>query len=58
MIFNVVFDAVLWHWVVVVLEEESGPDGFGRVMQNMAALFYANNSFLVSTRYERLQQAF
>ena len=28
MIFNVVVDAVLYHWILVMAEEESIPEGF------------------------------
>ena len=28
MIFNVVVDAVLYHWILVMAEEESRPEGF------------------------------
>ena len=57
-ILNVVVDAVLCHWVMVVEEEDSGPYGFSRAVQNMAALFYTKNGLLASTRAERLQQVF
>ena len=30
-IFNVVVDAVIFHWVTEVAREEVGPDGVGRV---------------------------
>ena len=38
-IFNIVFNAVICHWGMVVVGEDMGPKGFGRYMQNMAALF-------------------
>ena len=57
-IFKVVFDAVLWHWVTVVVEEEARPDSFGRAVQILVALFCADNGLIVSMIDERLQRAF
>ena len=54
-IFKVVFDAVLWHWVTVVAEEEAGPEGFGPVVRSLTALFCANDGLLASTRAEMLE---
>ena len=39
-------------------EEEGVPYCFGRAVQNMALIFYANDSLLVSTSNERLHRAF
>ena len=47
-IFNVLTDAVLWHWVtiVAVTEKTENPrtEGFGWGIQQLAAYFYANNA--------------
>ena len=58
MIFNVVNNAVLWHWVKLVVEEEAGLHCFGWAVQNMAALFYTDDGLLALTRYKRLKQDF
>ena len=42
-IFNMEVDAVIYHWITLVVGEEAGPDGFRRAIQWMTALFYANN---------------
>ena len=39
MIFNIVMDSVMRHWITVVTVEESGHDGFGRSVQMVAAFF-------------------
>ena len=57
-IFNMVVDAVLRQWVMGMSEEEGVPYCFGRAVQNMAVIFYANDSLLVSTSNERLHRAF
>ena len=56
-ILYVVVDEVMRHWVMVVVEEEAGPDGFGRVARSLAALLYGDDSLIGSTRVEMLQQA-
>ena len=43
---------------MVMAEEESGPDGFGRVVQNMAAILYTNDGLLASTSSDCLQGEF
>ena len=60
MIFNVVVDAVLHHWVSVVAEAdgEVGPEVFGQYMQRMAAYFYADDGIILSMSVARLQRAF
>ena len=57
-IFKMLVDAILRHWVTLVEEEESRPDGFGQAVKTMASLFYADKFLLPSTRIERLQHAF
>ena len=56
-ILYVVVDEVMRHWVMVVVEEEAGPDGFGRVARSLAALLYGDDILIGSTRVEMLQQA-
>ena len=42
-IFNMVVDAVILHFLVVVSGKEAGPEGLGRAVQTLNALFYAEN---------------
>ena len=43
---------------MVKLEEEAGPDGFDRAVQNMVETFYASNGLLAPKWADRMQQAF
>ena len=54
-IFNMVFDAVISHWFILVVEEEVGPDGFERAVQWLAAFFYSNDRLIASTKPARIQ---
>ena len=49
MIFNVVMDAIMSHWVTVVTEEEAVPEGLRRLIQCLEAYFYADDGSIVST---------
>ena len=50
-----VVDVVIFHWVALVSGEEAVPDGLGRVVQWMTALFYANDGLLASPRTDLLR---
>ena len=39
---------VIHHWVTVVDREYTYPKGFGREVQNLAALFYTDDGLLVT----------
>ena len=54
-IFNMVVDAVIQHWVILMTEEEAGLDVFGWAIQWLAAFFYANDSHLTSPSPARIQ---
>ena len=56
-IFNMVVDAVIRHWEIVVAVEEAGPEILWRVVHTLAALFYADYKILASPRPSRLQEA-
>ena len=56
--FIVVVDAVICHWVAVVMTIEAGTGGLGLTIIDMAAYFYANGGLVVLTQPERLQRAF
>ena len=45
-ILNMVVEAVIHHWVTVVEGEVEVPEGFGRSVKNLSALFYANGGLL------------
>ena len=38
---NMAMDAVICHWETVVAGADAGPEGFGRALHNLSALFYA-----------------
>ena len=42
----------------MVAEEDDGPDGFGRAVRSLVALFFAVGSLLVSMTSEKLQWVF
>ena len=39
---------VIHHWVTVVAGQYTEPKGFGREVQNLAALFYTDDGLLVT----------
>ena len=45
-IFNVVVDAVVWHWMVVMVEVEEEWGDRGQESRHQPALFYANNGMI------------
>ena len=57
-IFNVVVNAVIWHWVMVATPIGSGTGGLGLTIIDLAAYFYANDGIMASTQTERLHRAF
>ena len=57
-IFNVVLDAIICHWVMVVTPIEAGMGGLGITIIDLAAYFYANDGLVASTQPERLQRVF
>ena len=54
-IFNMVLDAVICCWFMLVLVEEAVPDGFGWAVQWPEALFYVDDGLLASPRPAWLQ---
>ena len=57
-IFKVFVDTVMCHWVMVVAEEDVGPEGLGRSIQRLAAYFCTNDGLITPTREGHLQQDF
>ena len=55
--FNMVVDKVICHSETVVVREGVVIEGFGRAVQNLSALFYADNGLLASPWLFRLQEA-
>ena len=55
--FNIVVDAVIWHWVTLVYGEEDVPYDFRQAVQCLAVLFYVDDRLLDSPRPARLQAA-
>ena len=58
MVFNVLVDTVIGHWVTVVALTEAGAEGLGVSIHYLAAYFYTDDRLFVSTRSERLQREF
>ena len=56
--FNVVVDAVVRHWVTVILEDADEQGERGQEVRHQAALFYADNGMVVSLDPRCLQVAF
>ena len=54
-IFNVVVYLVIYHWMLVVGEEEDGPEWFFRAVQRLSEYLYADDGLLAFTRGVRLQ---
>ena len=57
MIFNVVVDTVIYHWVMVVAAEEVGAGVLGASIHDLAAYFCTDDRLVVLTQPERLQRA-
>ena len=57
-IFNLVMDAFIQHWVMVVVEIEAGTEGLGSLVQYLVAYLYADNILVASTQTERFQRSF
>ena len=57
-IFYVVVDAVVWHWVHRVMEEAEARGETGREGRHQAALFYADDGMVASSDPAWLQGAF
>ena len=55
-IFNILVDVVIRHWEMVMAEEEEVPERFGRAVQNLAVLFYADEGILSSQWPSRIQE--
>ena len=54
MIFKIVVDAIIRHWVVVVAATEAGTEGLSTSMQDLVVYLYADNGLVASTHPERL----
>ena len=57
-IFNVVVDAVVWHWVHRIMEDAEAQGETGQEGRHQAALFYADDGMVVSLDPAWLQGAF
>ena len=53
-IFNVVVDAVICHWVMVVTPAEAGMGGLGFTIIDCTAYLYANNGLIALTQLEKI----
>ena len=51
-----VVDAVTRNWVMVVLNEEAGMEGFGRAVQALTVLLYEKNGILEYPRIDLIQK--
>ena len=57
-IFNVVVDAVIWHWVHGVVKEVEAKGETGREGRHQTALFYTDGGMVASSEPAWLQGAF
>ena len=51
-------DAVVRHWLMIVVEEAAGTEGFVRTVYRMASLFYMDDSLLSLTHPEWIKRVF
>ena len=58
MIFNVVVDVIIRHWVKLVTPTEAITGGLGLTIIDLAAYLYAKDGLVASTQPDRLQRAF
>ena len=58
MIFNMVVDAVICHWVTVVMPTEAGRGGIGQTIIDLEAYFYADDGIVALNQPERLWRAY
>ena len=56
-IFNKVAGAFICHWVTVAYIEDVDPEGFGRAVQKLAILLYANDGLIAYLSPARLQES-
>ena len=57
LIYNMVVDTLICHWLTVVYGEYTGSEGFGRLLKNLVALFYRGGWILAYPLLDRLQEA-
>ena len=57
-IFNLVLDVVIRHWVTVVAPTEAGAEGLREMIQELAAFSYVGDGLVMSPQLERLQRDF
>ena len=57
-IFNVVVDAVMRNWVMVVVTTEAGAEGIRETIQELVDFFYADDGLVALPQTERLQREF
>ena len=58
MIFNVVVDAVIRHWVTVVMPKDVVTGGLGLTIIDLAEYFYAHDGLMAFTQTDRIHRAF
>ena len=49
-LFNVLVDAMTWHWIMVLADVGAGTGGFVRAVHMMVMFFYADNGLLAFMR--------
>ena len=57
-LFNIVMDAVIHHWVVVVAAAEVSLEGLGMSIKDLAAYLYADDGLVASTQPKRMLRVF
>ena len=58
MIFNVLVESAISHWVMVVAAMEAGTEGLGDLVKDLAAYFYVDDGLIVLTQLERTKRDF
>ena len=58
MILNVVVDAIIHHWMMVVTPTEAGTGGLGMTIIDLAAYFYSDDGLVALTQPKGLHRAF
>ena len=57
-VFGVLVDAVIRHWIMVVVPAEAGTEGLRETFQELTLFFYADDGSVASPQTERLHRAF
>ena len=54
---NLAVNMFIYHWATMVTGENASPEEFGREVQKLDALLYADDKLLTSPHMARMQEA-